>query len=36
MMGVKYLDEQMPILNFYCVDNYATIADETVDFRALP
>ena len=33
MTGLKYLDEQMPILNFYCVANYATNTDETDDFR---
>lgn len=31
--GLKYLDEQIGILNFYCVANEATKSDETEDFR---
>ena len=33
MMGLKFLDEKMPILNFYCVANNATKSDETNDFK---
>ena len=33
MMGLKYLDEKMPILNFYCVANKATKSDKTEDFE---
>ena len=31
--GLKYLDEQIGILNFYCVANEATKSDETEDFK---
>lgn len=31
--GLKYLDEQIEILNFYCVANEATKNDETEDFK---
>lgn len=31
--GIEYLDEEMPILNFYCVRNEATKEDETVSFK---
>ena len=31
--GLEYLNEQMPIVNFYCVANKATKKDETDDFR---
>lgn len=31
--GLDYLDTQMNILNFYCVKNKATKADETTDFK---
>jgi beta-lactamase superfamily II metal-dependent hydrolase len=30
--GLEYLDDQMNILNFYCVKNAATKEDETTDF----
>ena len=33
MKGLKYLDEKMPILNFYCVENEATKEDKTEDFK---
>lgn len=33
IMGLKYLDEQLPINNFYCVANNATKSDETDDFK---
>ncbi len=33
MMGLEYLDSQIPIYNFYCVDNNATKSDETDDFK---
>lgn len=33
MMGLKFLDENLPIWNFYCVDNKATKSDETDDFK---
>ena len=31
--GLKYLDEQMKIINFYCVENEATKDDESEDFN---
>ncbi len=31
--GLKYYNEQLPISNFYCVDNEATKEDETEDFK---
>lgn len=31
--GLKYLDDEMPILNFYCVQNEAAKDDETEDFK---
>lgn len=31
--GLKYLDEKIHILNFYCVENQATKKDETEDFK---
>lgn len=31
--GLKYLDEQLSILNFYCVKNAATKEEETEDFK---
>ncbi len=31
--GLEYLDQKMPILNFYCVKNKATKKDETKDFK---
>lgn len=31
--GLKYLDEKMNILNFYCVKNEATKEDESDDFK---
>lgn len=31
--GLKYLDDQITILNFYCVENAATKEDETDDFK---
>jgi beta-lactamase superfamily II metal-dependent hydrolase len=31
--GIKYLDENMPIINFYCVQNEATKKDETESFK---
>ena len=31
-MDIKYLDDRMHILNFYCVKNEATKDDETEDF----
>jgi len=31
--GLKYYNEQMNILNFYCVKNEATKSDETDDFK---
>jgi beta-lactamase superfamily II metal-dependent hydrolase len=33
MLGLEYLDDEMPIHNFYCVANYATKSDETDDFK---
>lgn len=31
--GLAYLNQNMPICNFYCVENEATKADETDDFK---
>lgn len=31
--GLKYLDDRIGILNFYCVENEATKSDETDDFK---
>ena len=31
--GLEYLDQEMPILNFYCVENEATKEYETTDFK---
>ena len=31
--GLKYLNQEMPILNFYCVKNEATKKDKTDDFE---
>lgn len=31
--GLKYLDDKIGILNFYCVKNQVTKEDETVDFK---
>lgn len=31
--GIEYLDEKMPIYNFYCVKNEATKDDETESFK---
>ncbi len=31
--GLKYLNQEMPILNFYCVKNEATKEYETTDFK---
>ena len=31
--GLKYLDDKIGILNFYCVKNEATKSDETDDFK---
>ena len=31
--GLEYLDQEMPILNFYCVKNEATKEYETTDFK---
>ena len=33
LSGLKYLDEQIDICNFYCVGNNATKDDETEDFK---
>ena len=33
LQGLKYLDEQLEILNFYVVDNAARKTDETDDFK---
>lgn len=33
LSGLKYLDEQIDICNFYCVKNNATKDDETEDFK---
>lgn len=33
IMGLEYLDDEMPIWNFYCVDNNVTKTDETSDFK---
>lgn len=32
IQGIKYLDEEMPIINFYCANNSATKSDETESF----
>ena len=32
IMGLAYLHQEMNLLNFYCVKNEATKADETDDF----
>lgn len=31
--GLKYLDDQLSLRNFYCVKNEATKSDETIDFK---
>ena len=31
--GLKYLNQEMPIVNFYCVENNAKKEDETDDFK---
>lgn len=33
LQGLKYLDEQLSIVNFYCVKNSAVKDDETEDFK---
>ena len=33
--GLKYLDDQIGILNFYCVANEATKSDETEDLSVI-
>ena len=33
LKGLVFLDENMPICNFYCVENKATKDDETADFK---
>lgn len=33
LQGLKYLDEQLGIVNFYCVKNEAVKGDETDDFK---
>lgn len=33
ILGLTYLNEEMQLLNFYCVENEATKPDETDDFR---
>lgn len=33
LQGLKYLDEQLGIVNFYCVKNSAVKADESEDFK---
>ena len=33
LQGLKYLDEQIGIVNFYCVENSAVKTDETEDFK---
>ncbi len=33
IMGLKKLDDEIPIYNFYCVNNSATKSDETEDFK---
>lgn len=33
IQGIKYLDDRMGIVNFYCVKNEATKSDETEDFK---
>lgn len=32
IQGIKYLDKEMPIINFYCANNSATKSDETESF----
>jgi len=34
IMGLDYLNNEMRLLNFYCVENRATKPDDTVDFRS--
>ena len=31
--GLKHLDDQIGIVNFYCVENEATKSEETEDFK---
>lgn len=33
ILGLDYLDSEMPIENFYCVKNQTTKSDETTDFK---
>ena len=33
LQGIEYLDEKMPIYNFYCVKNEATKDEETESFQ---
>ena len=33
IQGIEYLDDRMPIANFYCVENIASKDDETDSFR---
>jgi len=33
LKGLSYLDDEIPIINFYCVGNETTKEDETVDFK---
>src|SRR6185436_5635930 len=33
IQGLKYLDENIDIVNFYCVNNNVTKEDETEDFK---
>ena len=33
IQGIEYLDDRMPISNFYCVRNSATKDDETASFK---
>jgi len=33
LRGLKFLDQKMPIVNFYCTQNEATKSDESEDFR---
>jgi beta-lactamase superfamily II metal-dependent hydrolase len=33
ILGLNYLNEEMQLLNFYCVRNEATKTDETDDFK---
>ena len=35
LQGLKYLDEQIGIVNFYCVENSAVKTDETEDFKVI-